>query len=222
MQGIIKHLRKVLTRHPPPAPTEAAIRLVEAVGKLQNFVHRHRYAEANSRLNNRDIFGRFVLEWISSSAAQLSLRCRRLEQGAAGQHGWQEFASDGGCPASEQGRGRREEALGCAAPWRLPLPQELAGRQCHHHHASPAPRTHPYTHPPTYFTPCLPAGKNKVAHLVEDMLNAVQSEMSRYQRIITYWPMYGPDLERAVTGALREATMGVSRQCGLVQIKVCG
>lgn len=30
----------------------------------------------------------------------------------------------------------------------------------------------------------------------------------------------GPDLERAVTGALREATLGVSRQCGLVQIKV--
>lgn len=40
LQGIIKHLRKVLSRHPPPAPTEAAIRLVEAVGKLQNFVHR--------------------------------------------------------------------------------------------------------------------------------------------------------------------------------------
>lgn len=59
-----------------------------------------------------------------------------------------------------------------------------------------------------------------MAGLVEDMLNAVQSEMGRYQRIITYWPMYGPDLERAVTGALREATMGVSRQCGLVQIKV--
>lgn len=32
------------------------------------------------------------------------------------------------------------------------------------------------------------AGKNKVASLVEDMLNAVQSEMGRYQRIITYWP----------------------------------
>ena len=66
------------------------------------------------------------------------------------------------------------------------------------------------------------AGKNKVAQLVEDMLSAVQSEMGRYQRIITYWPMYGPDLERAVTDALREATMGVSRQCGLVQIKVGG
>jgi len=120
-----------------------------------------------------------------------------------------------------------------------------------------------------------------VASLVEDMLNAVQSEMGRYQRIITYWPCCewcsahcwhvvvqrqarglisldtvlstaslhltlftsgncdaaccpdclipalsatvpadGPDLERAVTGALREATLGVSRQCGLVQIKV--
>ena len=151
----------MLARYPPPAPTEAAIRLVEAVGKLQNFVQRHRYAEANAALNNRDIFGRFVLEWITSSGSQLGLRCRRLEQAAgaaAGQHGWQEFASD---------------------------------------------------------------GKNKVAHLVEDMLNAVQSEMGRYQRIITYWPCYGSDLERAVTGALREATTGVSRQCGLVQIKVC-
>lgn len=38
LQGIIKHLGKVLSRYPPPAPTEAAIRLVEAVGKLQNFV----------------------------------------------------------------------------------------------------------------------------------------------------------------------------------------
>ena len=57
---------------------------------------RHKYAEANSRLNNRDIFGRFVLEWIASSSAQLALRCRRLEQGVAGQHGWQEFATDGG------------------------------------------------------------------------------------------------------------------------------
>ncbi len=76
--------------------------------------------------------------------------------------------------------------------------------------------------PVLFFTPAPCAGKNKVAGLVEDMLNAVQSEMGRYQRIITYWPMYGPDLERAVTGALREATMGVSRQCGLVQIKVRG
>ncbi len=58
-------------------------------------MYRHKYTEATARLNNRDIFGKFVLEWIASSSNQLSLRCRRLEQGAAGQHGWQEFASDG-------------------------------------------------------------------------------------------------------------------------------
>jgi hypothetical protein len=196
---------------------------VEAVGKLQNFVHRHRYAEANSRLNNRDIFGRFVLEWISSSAAQLSLRCRRLEQGAAGQHGWQEFASDGGWPASRQGKGGGRfwaapqlGAFHCLGSWQA----GNATITLSHPPFNPSLHT-PTPIGPPYFT-SLPAGKNKVAHLVEDMLNAVQSEMSRYQRIITYWPMYGPDLERAVTGALREATMGVSRQCGLVQIKVGG
>ena len=111
-----KHLRKVLQRHPPPAPTEAAVRLVEAVGKLQNFVHRHKYGEANARLNNRDIFGRFVLEWISSSSQQLSLRCRRLEQGVAGQAGWLEFASDGGRAASggrQAGASRAVWGCGC-------------------------------------------------------------------------------------------------------------
>ena len=58
-----------------------------------------------------------------------------------------------------------------------------------------------------------------MAPLVEEMLAATEGEMSRYERIITYWPTYGPDLEKAVTGALREATMGVSRQCGLMQTK---
>lgn len=35
LQGIIRHLKQVLHKHPPPAPTEPAVRLVEAVGKLQ-------------------------------------------------------------------------------------------------------------------------------------------------------------------------------------------
>ena len=34
-QGLIAHLHRVLARYPPPAPTEAAVRLVESVGKLQ-------------------------------------------------------------------------------------------------------------------------------------------------------------------------------------------
>ena len=59
-----------------------------------------------------------------------------------------------------------------------------------------------------------------MAPLVEEMLSATEGEMGRYERIITYWPMYGPDLEKCVTGALRESTISVSRQCGLVNTKV--
>ena len=60
--------------------------------------------------------------------------------------------------------------------------------------------------------------------LVEEMVGAAERETRLYRRIITYWPMYGPDLERAVTGALRDATAAASRRCGLVQTKVgaCG
>ena len=189
--------------HPSPLSlTPASITRLRLTAQPQ--VHRHKYAEANARLNNRDIFGRFVLEWIASSSAQLSMRCRRLEQGAAGQHGWQEFASDGGWRRVLR---RGDAVRGRAEPAYTPI--------CSATHPLLHPPLHPSTHP-------APTGKNKVAHLVEDMLNAVQSEMGRYQRIITYWPMYGPDLERCVTGALREATLGVSRQCGLVQIKVRG
>lgn len=68
--------------------------------------------------------------------------------------------------------------------------------------------------------PCPAAGKHRVAPLVEDMLSAIEGEMGRYERIITYWPVFGPDLEKCVTGALREATAAVSRQCGLVNTKV--
>ena len=64
------------------------------------------------------------------------------------------------------------------------------------------------------------AGKHRVAPLVEEMLSAIEGEMGRYERIITYWPVFGPDLEKCVTGALRESTISVSRQCGLVNTKV--
>ena len=40
VRGIIKHLGRVLSAHPPPSPPEASIRLVETVGKLQDFVAR--------------------------------------------------------------------------------------------------------------------------------------------------------------------------------------
>ncbi|KAL6780540.1 CGL46 [Auxenochlorella protothecoides x Auxenochlorella symbiontica] len=165
VKGIISHVKRVLARYPPPAPTEAAVRLVEAVGKLQDFVYRHGYREACARLNSRDIFGRFVQEWIGASGAALRALCRSLEPAApAGGGGW---ADGGGGGAGGHGGD----------------------------------------------------GKRRVSPLVEEMTSASEREMARYERIITYWPMYGPDLERAVTGALRDATAAVSRQCGLVQTK---
>lgn len=66
----------------------------------------------------------------------------------------------------------------------------------------------------------LVAGKHRVAPLVEEMLSAIEGEMGRYERIITHWSVYGPDLEKCVTSALRDTTIAVSRQCGLINTKV--
>lgn len=48
-------------------------------------------------------------------------------------------------------------------------------------------------HLPMTLTPCPnhPAGKQRVAPLVEQMLSATDHEMGRYARIIQYWPTYG-------------------------------
>ena len=62
------------------------------------------------------------------------------------------------------------------------------------------------------------AGRTFVAPLVEEMLARIGSEVGRYERVVTYWPVFGPLLEGAVCAALREATGAVSRQCGLAQV----
>ena len=48
------------------------------------------------------------------------------------------------------------------------------------------------------------------------MLQRIQAEVARYERVITYWPSFGPSLEAAVCAALRTTTAAVSRQCGLI------
>ena len=58
-----------------------------------------------------------------------------------------------------------------------------------------------------------------MAPLVEEMLAHIGSEVGRYERVVTYWPVFGPLLEGAVCAALREATGAVSRQCGLAQAR---
>ena len=53
-----------------------------------------------------------------------------------------------------------------------------------------------------------------VSPLVEEMLQRLDAEILRYERVIQYWPVFGPLLEGAVCAALREITTGVLRQCG--------
>lgn len=48
------------------------------------------------------------------------------------------------------------------------------------------------------------------------MLQRIQGEVARYERVISYWPSFGPSLEAAVCAALRTTTAAVSRQCGLI------
>ena len=60
------------------------------------------------------------------------------------------------------------------------------------------------------------AGKSHIAPLVGEMLQRIQQEVTRYERVITYWPSFGPSLEAAVCAALRTTTAAVSRQCGLI------
>jgi hypothetical protein len=56
--------------------------------------------------------------------------------------------------------------------------------------------------------------------LVEEMLQRIGSEVARYERVITYWPVFGPLLEGAVCASLRETTAAVTRQCGLAQVLI--
>ncbi|KAL3142941.1 hypothetical protein ABBQ38_003227 [Trebouxia sp. C0009 RCD-2024] len=59
-------------------------------------------------------------------------------------------------------------------------------------------------------------GKSHIAPLVGEMLQRIQAEVARYERVISYWPSFGPSLEGAVCAALRTTTAAVSRQCGLI------
>ncbi len=61
------------------------------------------------------------------------------------------------------------------------------------------------------------AGKNHIAPLVEEMLDRLGREVERYERVVQYWPVFGPQLEGAACAALRDTTAAVSRQCGLTQ-----
>ena len=54
--------------------------------------------------------------------------------------------------------------------------------------------------------------------LVPEMLEALQEEMAQFQRLVTYWPQFGPALESSMCTVLRDATGATSRLCGLIQV----
>lgn len=62
---------------------------------LQDFVRRHEYGKASALLNSKEIFGKFVHEWIRTSYVMLAQRCQALETGAPASAGWQDFGMEG-------------------------------------------------------------------------------------------------------------------------------
>lgn len=57
-----------------------------------------------------------------------------------------------------------------------------------------------------------------VLPLVPELLEALQEEMAQFQRLVTYWPQFGPALESSMCTVLRDATGATSRLCGLIQV----
>ena len=48
------------------------------------------------------------------------------------------------------------------------------------------------------------------------MLQNIQTEIQRYERLVNYWPVYAPELEAAVCAVLRAVTVTITCQCGLL------
>ena len=48
------------------------------------------------------------------------------------------------------------------------------------------------------------------------MLQNIQTEIQRYERLVNYWPVYAPMLEEAVCNVLRAVTASITRRCGLM------
>lgn len=65
------------------------------------------------------------------------------------------------------------------------------------------------------FLPPFP-GHGVVTLLLVEMLQSIETELQRYERVVNYWPVYAPKLEAAVCTVLRVVTAAVTRQCGLL------
>eukprot|EP00803_Ostreobium_quekettii_P008071 evm.model.scf_392.11 EVM.evm.TU.scf_392.11 scf_392:73995-87831(+) len=53
--------------------------------------------------------------------------------------------------------------------------------------------------------------------LVEEMMGHLDKELGRYERIVRYWRIFGPRLERMASDVIRCIVASVSNQCGMVR-----
>lgn len=63
------------------------------------------------------------------------------------------------------------------------------------------------------------AGHGVIAPLLVEMLQNIQTELQRYERLVNYWPVYAPMLEETVCAVLRAVTVAVTRQCGVMSAR---
>lgn len=58
--------------------------------------------------------------------------------------------------------------------------------------------------------------------VVTDMLIRLQDEVNLYKRIVCYWTVFAPRLERMISDVIRSIVGSVSHQCGMVRVPSVG
>ena len=53
--------------------------------------------------------------------------------------------------------------------------------------------------------------------LVAEMLSSLDTELKRYERVVRYWRVFGPRLERTASDVIRCTVTSISNQCGMVR-----
>ena len=156
------------------------------------------------------VFGPYVTEWIHSSQHALCQRCRQIE------------ASFHAAPGDFRDIGEtstRNYLFKVIRPFSfrefretiLQLPSSLTAIQRENGILA-------YGRLERLKHSCCSIGKSHSAPVVEEMIDRLSREVNRYERVITYWPVFAPQLEGAACAALRDTTSAVSRQCGLAHV----
>ncbi|MEW5306322.1 MAG: hypothetical protein WDW36_008792 [Sanguina aurantia] len=201
-------LRDMLSRAPPTAPTVPAVDLLVAVAKLQMFLQETLLSlprDHPGHLDAMELFRPHVLGWITGGQEALCGCCRRLEAegGAVTHHGPAAFATTPtqgkaadkrASPVPPAGRGGGGNLGGLGAAQRAGRGDLAGDRQ------GPDPfRTEGHD--------------GEVAPLVSAMIERANTELQLYERVVKYWPGFGPHLEGAMCRVVRAICVSLTRVC---------